>query len=154
MAHSGTSEAKRGTEQLELAIAAFRLALEVFTRQRLPLHWAGTQNNLGLALMSLGAREGRAEWVEEAVKAYHLALEERTRVPLEWAETVYNWARAEWIIADLVSTQAPQRLNRARQLATEALAIFEKAGEESMIRWTKMLLAQIDADEQAASQPR
>ena len=49
--------------------------------------------------------------MEEAVKAYHLALEERTRVPLEWAETVYNWARAEWIIADLVSTQAPQQLN-------------------------------------------
>ena len=32
---------------------AFRAALEEYTRERVPLDWAMTQNNLGVALASL-----------------------------------------------------------------------------------------------------
>ena len=46
-----------GTARLDEAVAAFRAALEERTRERVPLDWAGTQNNLGNALSMLGARE-------------------------------------------------------------------------------------------------
>jgi hypothetical protein len=38
---------------LERAIACFNQALEVFTRQAIPVHWATTQNNLQQALRQL-----------------------------------------------------------------------------------------------------
>ena len=34
-----------------------RAALLEYTRDRVPLNWATTQNNLGIALQTLGARE-------------------------------------------------------------------------------------------------
>jgi len=46
-----------GTARLEEAAAAFRAALEERTRERVPLDWATTQSDLGLALAILGERE-------------------------------------------------------------------------------------------------
>ena len=61
---------------------------EEWTRERVPLDWAMTQNNLGNALATLGERESGTARLEEAVAAYRAALEERTRerVPLDWAD--------------------------------------------------------------------
>jgi hypothetical protein len=39
-----------GTERLEQAVAAYREALQEYTRERVPLNWAMTQTNLGNAL--------------------------------------------------------------------------------------------------------
>jgi len=44
------TEGPRGAELLAQAVAAFRSALEVYTREQLPQYWAGTQDNLGAAL--------------------------------------------------------------------------------------------------------
>ena len=54
--------------------------------------WARTQQNLGIALQTLGERESGTARLEEAVAAYRAALEENTRarVPLEWARTQQN----------------------------------------------------------------
>jgi hypothetical protein len=41
---------ERGTAQLEESVAAYRAALTELTRERVPLDWAATQNNLGNAL--------------------------------------------------------------------------------------------------------
>ena len=62
------------------------------TREQVPLQWAATQNNLGNALATLGAREDGTERLEQAVTAYNAALEVRTReqVPLQWAATQNN----------------------------------------------------------------
>ena len=38
-----------GTARLEQAVAAFTEALKERTRERVPLYWAATQNNLGTA---------------------------------------------------------------------------------------------------------
>ena len=56
---SGRSgERESGTARLEEAVAAYREALQEWTRERVPLDWAMTQNNLGNALATLGrARE-------------------------------------------------------------------------------------------------
>jgi Tetratricopeptide repeat len=65
------------------------------TRERVPLDWAKTQNNLGNALRTLGERERTAR-LGEAVAAYRAALEEMTRdrVPLQWATTQMNLGAA------------------------------------------------------------
>ena len=92
---------KRGDQKGEnsallISIAAYRAALEEWTRDRVPLDWAMTQNNLGNALSTLGERESGTARLEEAVSAYREALEERTRerVPLEWATTQNNLGNA------------------------------------------------------------
>ena len=68
---------------------AYRAALQKRTRDRVPLDWAATQNNLGLALSKIGQLESGTARLEEAVTAYRAALEEftRERVPLYWAAT-------------------------------------------------------------------
>jgi hypothetical protein len=43
-------ERESGTERLEEAVAAYQAALQEWTRERVPLDWAMTQNNLGNAL--------------------------------------------------------------------------------------------------------
>lgn len=66
------------------------------TRERVPLDWAMTQNNLGNALSTLGERESDTARLEQAVDAYRDALKERTRerVPLDWATTQNNLGNA------------------------------------------------------------
>jgi tetratricopeptide (TPR) repeat protein len=61
-------------------------------RERVPLQWAATQDNLGNALSRLGEREGGIAKLEEAVAIYRDALNERTRerVPLDWALSLGN----------------------------------------------------------------
>jgi len=61
-------------EPLREAVAAYREALKEQTRDRVPLDWARTQNNLGIALMRLGQRESGTGRLEEAVAAYREAL--------------------------------------------------------------------------------
>ena len=78
------------------AVAAFRDALKEYTRERLPLDWAFTQNNLGIALLKLGERESGTQHLDEAVAAFRDALKEytRDRAPLLWATTQDNLGRA------------------------------------------------------------
>ena len=89
-------ERESGTARLEEAVAAYRAALKEWTRERVPLDWAMTQNNLGTALQALGERESGTARLEEAVAAYRDALKERTRerVPLDWAMTQNNLGNA------------------------------------------------------------
>ena len=60
--------------RLEEAIAAYRAALDERTRDRVPLDWAATQNNLGTALRALGERERGTARLEEAVAAWEACL--------------------------------------------------------------------------------
>ena len=89
-------ERESGTAKLEEAVAAYREALKEWTRERVPLDWAATQNNLGNALVALGERESGTAKLEEAVAAYREALKEwtRERVPLDWAMTQNNLGNA------------------------------------------------------------
>ena len=112
-------ERESGTARLEEAVAAYRAALEECTRERVPLEWAMTQNNLGNALATLGERESGTARLEEAVAAYRAALEERTRerVPLEWAASFGNQGVAMMLIADRTNDGAWRR-PRVQQIET------------------------------------
>jgi tetratricopeptide (TPR) repeat protein len=71
------------------AIAAYRAALEERTRERVPLDWATTQNNLGTALATLGGRESGTARLEEAVAAFDACLMiTETAWPAEWVQQV------------------------------------------------------------------
>ena len=69
---------EQGAQYLEQSVAAYRAALEVYTREQLPQDWAMTQNNLGNVLVNLGERasgEQGAQYLEQSVAAYRAALE-------------------------------------------------------------------------------
>ena len=99
------SGAEEGRRLLEDAVAAYRSALEVYTKADLPEDWAMTQNNLAAALYELGRRssgeEGR-RLLEEAVAAYHSALEIFTKacLPRYWAASQNNLHKALWTLGD------------------------------------------------------
>jgi tetratricopeptide (TPR) repeat protein len=67
-------EREMGTARLEEAVEEYRLALQEYTADRVPLDWAMTQNNLASALQRIGERETGTERLEEAAAAYNDAL--------------------------------------------------------------------------------
>lgn len=101
---SGT-DWESGTRHVEEAIAALHAVLQEWTRDRMPLQWAATQNNLGNALALLGKRESGTQWLEEAIEAYRAALDERTRqrVPRGWAATQNDLGKALQALGELES---------------------------------------------------
>ena len=87
-------------DALQTAIARNKRLIELRPRARMPLEWARTQMNLGVALQTLGARESGTARLEEAVAAFRAALEERTRarMPLQWAMTQQYLGNALWAL--------------------------------------------------------
>jgi hypothetical protein len=75
-----------------------------------------TQNNLGAALQTPGARESGTARFNEAVTAYRDALLEgtRDRVPLQWAATQNNLGNA----LRLFEERRHHRMKRNRLLAS------------------------------------
>jgi tetratricopeptide (TPR) repeat protein len=61
-------------DALRTSIDVWRRVLEVAPRDRGPLDWAATQNNLGNALETLGERESGTASLEAAVAAFDRAL--------------------------------------------------------------------------------
>ena len=113
-------------QPLEEAVTAYQEALKERTRERVPLDWAATQNNLGNALLRLGEREIGTARLEEAVKAYQEALKERTRerVPLDWATTQNNLGNALGSLGE-------------RKSGTARLEEAVKAYQEALKEWTR-----------------
>jgi hypothetical protein len=63
----------KGTERLEDALIAYRGTLKEWTRERVPLDWALTQNNLGVSLRIWGnVRTGLGGWKRHAEQSYWL----------------------------------------------------------------------------------
>jgi hypothetical protein len=60
-------ERESGTARLEEAAAAYRAALTERTRERVPLDWAMTTGNLGVAHMVLAERTGNARMAQTAL---------------------------------------------------------------------------------------
>jgi len=89
-------EQRRANDWLDESIKAHWQLLSHWRRERVPLDWAMTQNNLGNALSALGGRESGTARLEEAVAACRAALLEytRERAPLQWAMTQNNLGNA------------------------------------------------------------
>jgi tetratricopeptide (TPR) repeat protein len=132
-------------EALQQAVAAYRAALAECTRERVPLQWATTQNNLGNALRALGGRESGTGRLEEAVAAYCAALAEftRERVPLDWAMTQNNLGNALSTLGERESGTG--RLEEAVDAFRAALGVFEEAGTDYYIQLARGNLARAEA---------
>jgi tetratricopeptide (TPR) repeat protein len=118
---------------LAAAIDAYRATLQEQTRERVPLQWASTQNNLGTALRTLGERESGTARLEEAVAAYRAALQEwtRERAPLDWAMAQNNLGRALTVLGERESGTA--RLEEA--VAAYRGALAERSRERVPLDW-------------------
>ncbi len=103
---------------LELGIAAYEQALQVYTRHAFPIEWAMTQNNLASAY-SRRIRGNRADNLENAIAVSEQALQVYTQdiFPEQWATTQNTLA-----IAYFYSTKG----NRAENLE-KAIAAFKQA---------------------------
>jgi tetratricopeptide (TPR) repeat protein len=117
---------------LRAAVAAYRAALEVYTRERAPMQWAMTQNNLGNALQTLGARRGDDDALRAAVAAFRAALEvyTRERVPLQWATTQTNLGNA---LLTLGKRGDDTALRAAIDAYREALEVYTR--ERVPLQW-------------------
>ena len=116
---------------LRRAVAAYEAALGEHTRERVPLDWATTQNNLGNALRVLGER-GDDGALRRAVAACEAALGERTRerVPLDWAMTQNNLGNALRVLGERGDDGA---LRRA--VAAYEAALGERTRERVPLDW-------------------
>ena len=85
-----------GTARLEEAVAAYRTALEEYTRERVPLNWAMTQHNFATALSTPGERESGTARLEEAVMAWKACL---AVGPPAWLPAWVRFARTQAEIA-------------------------------------------------------
>ncbi|MBE9215820.1 CHAT domain-containing protein, partial [Plectonema cf. radiosum LEGE 06105] len=82
-------------ENIELAIASYKAALQITTKEAFPQQWATTQNNLALAY-SYRIKGDIAENIELAIASYKAALQITTKeaFPQQWATTQNNLALA------------------------------------------------------------
>ncbi len=110
-------------QALHESVSFYKEVLEEYNRERVPLDWAMTQNNLGTALLRLGERENGTQRLEEAVTAFRDALKEYTRgrVPLQWAATQNNLG--------ITLKSLGERENGTRRLE-EAVAAYRDALKE------------------------
>jgi tetratricopeptide (TPR) repeat protein len=108
---------------LRSAIERYNRLLELQPRERVPLEWATTQNDLGSALWTLGVRENGSARLEQAVAAFREALKERTRdrAPLQWAATQNNLGNA--LAAIGVRETGNERLEQAVAAYRDALQV-------------------------------
>ena len=128
-----TGRDKGDNVSLLAAIVAYRAALLEYTRGRVPLDWARTQNNLGNALSTLGERESGTARLDEAVVAYRAALLEwtRERVPLDWAMTQNNLG----IVLQTLGARESGTVRLEEAVAAYRAALLEFARERVPLNW-------------------
>jgi hypothetical protein len=83
------------TEAMNEAVDRYRACLDRAPRNRMPIEWASTQNDLGTALRLIGVRSDSTVLLQ-AIEAYRFALQERRRdrAPRDWAATQNNLGSA------------------------------------------------------------
>jgi tetratricopeptide (TPR) repeat protein len=154
LAHAllGLGRRERDTARMEEAVAAFRAALEVFTRELSNALWAGTQLDLAMALYMLGMRESEtgcsekaiaASHVKEAIAAFRETLKEYSResCPETWATTQIFLGGALCDLNDVEADTA--RLEEA--VAAYGEAEKEVTREREPFQWARIQKGRGDA---------
>ncbi|NJM77176.1 MAG: tetratricopeptide repeat protein [Acaryochloridaceae cyanobacterium RU_4_10] len=118
-------------ENLEKAITAYELALQVYTRGAFPEDWAMAQNNLGIALRHR-IRGEQAENLERAIATKELALQVYTReeLPERWAMTQNSLG-----LAYSQRLQGERAENLERAIAAFDLALQVYTRQDFLEQW-------------------
>lgn len=108
------------SDQLERSIAHFRSAGELLERYTFPDKWAQTQNDLGIALTTLGMKDNRNKEIGLALSAFQDAIVEtpRSRNPLMWAQLHSHLAEA----LNALGTR-----DSNNQMLTDSIAAYRRA---------------------------
>ena len=108
------------------AIERYNRLVHLMPRDRVPLRWASSQNDLGNVLLALGQRESGSARLQEATTAYLEALKEwtRERAPLDWATTQNNLGLAFWTLGE-------------RESGTDRLEAAVTAFRNVLKEWTR-----------------
>ena len=118
---------------LSSSIENFRSLLHEYAAQEERRNWAGTQSDLGLALMDRGERISGAQSMEslaQAVKAYRAALDVYTKadLPQDWARTQNNLGIALRVQGERSgAAEIKELLAEAVEACRAALEVFTKA---------------------------
>ncbi|XGV97798.1 MAG: CHAT domain-containing protein [Leptolyngbya sp. BL-A-14] len=109
---------------LELSIAAYNLALQVYTREELPEQWATTQANLASAYLDRIKGE-RIKNIENAITACKLALQVYTREAflVQWAMTQLNLANA---YRDRIQGERSNNLEESISIYEQVLCVLTR----------------------------
>jgi CHAT domain-containing protein len=137
-------------DNLEQAISAYTLALQVYTCEAFPQDWAMTQNNLANAYRD----RIRGEWadnLEQAISAYTLALQVRTReaFPQDWAMTQKNLANA---YRNRIRGERADNLEQAISAFTLTLQVYTREAFPRNCRQTARNLGNLHFEQQAWSE--
>jgi tetratricopeptide (TPR) repeat protein len=118
-------------QNLEEAIACFRRALEVYTKEAFPEKWAMTQNNLGTTYSDRISGD-RAQNLEEAIACCNRALKVYTKegFPEKWAGIQNNLGTT---YSDRISGDRAQNLEEAIACYKHALEVLTR--EASPEKW-------------------
>ncbi|WP_162918833.1 caspase family protein [Taklimakanibacter deserti] len=128
-------EASRLSDDARRKQAASRNALSGDLRARDPDAWASAKYKVGTGLLALGGNDLTAERLEEAIAAFHVVLEIRSREtdPEGWAEAQYNLGRALYKLGRRESGTA--RLEEAVKAFRESLSVQRQ--ESTTLAWAK-----------------
>ena len=123
---------------LEGAIQAYELALQVFTRTRSPWQWVLIQNNLAIAVRER-IQGNQAENLERAIHICQQTLQicTRTRFPTQWALLQINLALA---YSDQIWGDRAENLEGAIQAYELALQVFTRTRSPWQWAMTQMNL--------------
>lgn len=115
------------------SILAITLAQKIFPRTKNALEQGAILNDLGMALQTLGEREGRIDRLLQAQNAYVHALRERTRdiTPLDWAMTKNNLGAVLNSLGELEkeTTRFPKAISAYNE------ALLEHTPEKDLTKW-------------------
>jgi tetratricopeptide (TPR) repeat protein len=121
----GTVELEKA-EFMKMAIEAYEEALKVYTRDRYPMQYGTTQNNLGNTYKTLAEVEAKAENSKRAIEAHEKAMEvyTRDRYPMQYGTTQNNLGNAYSTLAE-VEAKA-ENSKRAIEAYEKALEVYTR----------------------------
>ena len=129
---------------LELAIQAYGLALQIYTRDNFPVDWSIVQSNLANAY-SERIHGSRAENLELAIQACERAIQvcTHTEFPIEWAAIQINLASA---YSERIRGNRAENLELAIQACEQALQVYTHTNFPLDWAMIQMNLAKVYAD--------
>lgn len=119
--------------RLESAIDHYRSAAEMFERYRFPDDWTRNQNDLGVALTTLGKKDNRSQEIGLAVAALQDGIVEtpRSRAPLVWAQLQAHLAEA----LNALGTRDANNQMLADAVSAYRLALTVQDRENYPVQW-------------------
>jgi len=105
---------------------AYQEALKIYTLEKLPLDYAGAQNNLGVIWRALAEIQDKAHNCNMAIKAYQEALKVYVlgKFPIDYAMTQYNMGIVYYTLAKIQDKD--YNYNIAIKAYKESIKVFTR----------------------------